>query len=196
MADELLISVIVPFAASLFGVAIGGFVTYLASLKILEHQQNIQRVNIAKAFLSEIKVLEKWLKPSVEDTFLTDSKKIIDFNFYRHAIDDLHWDRTFYEDTDLYFNSRPLMYRFDEELYEELEKFYSNLLVADEYRQVFMSGVNLGTAEVNPLERRRYSETIDALKHTCSSISGIKTQLERIISIYGKKREIRKFKKN
>jgi len=160
MSEEILFLVIVPFASTIFGIIIGALITYFVSLKLIEHQQNIETVNIAKAFLSEIKGLEKWLKPSIEDTFLTDPQKIINFNFYRHVMDDLHWDRAFYEDTDLFLNSRPLIYRFDEDLFEELEKFYSNLLVADEYRQVFKSEVNLGIDEVNPRARRRYTETI------------------------------------
>lgn len=187
MSDVILYSVIIPIVATLLGVVVGAVITYFSSIKILERQQNIQKVNIAKAFLSEIKSLEKWLKPTLDDNFLVETRKEIKFNLYRHAMDDLHWDRSFYDDTDLFFNSRSLIYYFDEDLFEKLEEFYSNLLVADEYRQVFLSDRSLGAEEVTYHERRRYNETIDMIKHTYSSINDIKTKLQRIISVYGKK---------
>ena len=188
MADEIPFLVIVPFASTLLGVVIGGVITYFASIKILERQQNIQKSNIAKAFLSEIKALENWVKPSIEDIFLADSRKENNFNLYHHAKDFLHWDRPFYEDTDLFFNSRMSMYLFDEDLYENLEKFYGNLLNADEYRQVFLSNENSKIEEITYHERKRYLETIEELKRTFSSVSSIKAQLEHTILIYGKKK--------
>jgi hypothetical protein len=181
MANELLYSVIISVASSLFGVIVGAVITYHGSKKILDQQFTVQKKNIAKAFLSEIKCIEKWLKPSVDDNFLIEGKKEIKFNLYRHALDVLSWDRPFYDDTGLFFISRSQIYCFDEDLYEKIELFYSNLLIADEYRQVFLKDQSLAINEATYHERRRYIETLNAIKETHSTINMIKSNLNKVI---------------
>lgn len=172
----------------IFAIFFGGIVTYYASLKVFERQQNSQKVNIAKAFLSEIKSIEKWLQPSVNDEFLVEGKEELRFNLYRHALDILHWDRPFYEDDGLFFISRAEMYCLDEEIFERLELFYSNLLVTDEYRQIFIQDASFGPDIATYHERRRYKETIEALKHDFSLIEEIKDNLQNVILTYGQKK--------
>ena len=184
MSSEAFYSIIIQICAIYFG----GVVTYYASLKVFERQQNSKKVNIAKAFLSEIKSLEKWLQPSVNDEFLVEGKEELRVNLYRHALDTLHWDRPFYDDDGLFFISRAEMYCLDEGSFEKLELFYSNILVSDEYRQIFVKDTSFGPVIATYHERRRYKETIEALKHDFSLIEEIKDKLQNVISTYGQKK--------
>jgi hypothetical protein len=185
MADETLFLVIISIGSTLLGVFVGGIVTYYASIKVLQRQQNNEKVNIAKGFLSEIRQLEDWLQPSLDQEFLEDGKREIQFNLFKHILK-LNWDRPFYDDDGLYFISRSQMYYFNEDIYEKLEVFYSDILIADEYRQVFLAHMGWGIDDVSYNERRRFKETIEAIKHTLSLTPEIKKKLQLLISTHGK----------
>jgi CHASE1-domain containing sensor protein len=187
MTDEILFYVIIPIGSTLVGVVIGAVATYYSSLTVLQRQQNIQKLNIAKAFLSEIKMIEKWLLPTVKDNFLVTNEDPIMFNLFKHALKDLNWDRPFYDDDGLFFISRPEIYCFDEGLFEKLELFYSNLLTSEEDRQIFIKNSDFTISRATYHDKKRYRETIDAIKHTYETISDIQTKLDNIISTYGKK---------
>jgi hypothetical protein len=178
MPDELLFYVIVPIGSTLVGVAIGAVATYYGSLRIFQRQQNTERATIAKGFLSEIEGIERSLLPTINDNFLQTDENPIMWNLFKHIRIDLQWGRSFYDDYGLFFTSRREIYHFDEELVRELERFYSNLLVSEEYRYNFMENNDFNLfSHARPNDKADYKEIVGAIKHTCEVIPEIKTKL-------------------
>jgi len=181
MNEPSFFNTLISIGSVLLGVLIGGIVTYFVSLKILEKQQNIQKRNIARAFLSESQRIEEWMKPSIEDDYIIRNPDDLLFNLYKHAFNDLFLDRPLITDDCLYFTSRTAMYSLDEDVFDLLEHFYSKLLNAEEFRKIFFENKSLAASPMGYHDKRRFSETLEAIKRAYSLIDEIKLKLERIV---------------
>lgn len=175
--EDVLFFLIVPIG----GVVIGAIAVYFSSLKILEKGQNLKKRNIAKAFLLEIKAIEKKLNLTINDKFLENNENPNILSLEIHAINKLHFHYPFYDNYDLFSTSRMSIYILNENLCEEMNIFYDNLCISDDRRKELMEKINKKSNDDVIGTIKSYKETINAVKHTFKSVENIKKELEEII---------------
>jgi len=181
----------IPIISTLIGVIVGSVTVYWTSMRILQTEQSLKKKNIARAFLLEIKAIEKNLRPTLSDIFLNERTTPSIFNIEAHAINKLHWHYPFYDNYDLFSTSRMSIFILNEDLCEKLNRFYANLIIADDWRKNFLIKVdemrkkssnymiNSENSEEKCIEES-YSNTIIAVKDTFKPINEIKMGLEEI----------------
>jgi len=142
--------------------------------------------------LLEIKAIEDYLRPTLSDAFLDDRSSMPSIlNIEAHARNKLHWHYPFYDNYDLFSTSRMSIFILNENLCEKMNKFYADLIIADDWRKEFLNKVNemsdnsknylINSPNVDEKKiEESYNNTIRNVKEAFKSIDEIKKELETI----------------